>query len=58
MDGIVEEGDAAAEEAANDFGDYQTEGGRDGPAEDRGAQSGVGVAEVAMSVAVTAVGVA
>ncbi|PYU85849.1 MAG: hypothetical protein DMG51_07810, partial [Acidobacteria bacterium] len=46
---VVQKGDAAAENAAKNLRDHQTEGGGHGPAKHRGAQRGVGVAGVSVA---------
>jgi hypothetical protein len=37
VDGVVEESDGVAEDAADDFGSHEAEGGNHGPAENAGA---------------------
>lgn len=51
VDGVVEEGDGMAEDAAEDFRDDQAEGGDHGPAQNGGPESGVRVAGMAVLVA-------
>ena len=47
VNGVVEQGDAVAEDAPENFGDDQAEGGGHGPAEDGGLERRVIVAGVA-----------
>src|SRR5215472_18535127 len=50
VDGVVEERDAASENAAENFRDHQAEGEDHGPAEDGRLQRRVSMAGVAMSL--------
>jgi len=52
VDGVVQEGDRAAEDTAKDFGNDQAESRDHGPAENRGAQRRVVVTVVTVRVGV------
>jgi hypothetical protein len=52
MDGVVEESDGVADDAADNFSSHEAERGGHGPAEDAGAEGRVLVAVMAVTATV------